>query len=37
MRDKNGRILIKDWYKEVRDFTSEELSMIENEPFDENA
>jgi acetylornithine deacetylase/succinyl-diaminopimelate desuccinylase-like protein len=37
MRDKNGRILIKDWYKEVRDFTSEELSMIENELFDENA
>lgn len=37
MRDKNGGILIKDWYKEVRDFTSEELSMIENEPFDENA
>ena len=37
MRDKNGRILIKDWYKEVRDFTSEELSTIENEPFDENA
>jgi len=37
MRDKNGRILIKDWYKEVRGFTSEELSLIENEPFDENA
>ena len=37
MRDKNGRILISDWYKEVRDFTSEELFMIENEPFDENA
>lgn len=37
LRDKNGRILIKEWYKEMRDFTSEELSMIENEPFDENA
>ncbi|CAN5303074.1 hypothetical protein BH18THE2_BH18THE2_25980 [soil metagenome] len=37
IRDKNGRILIKDWYKEVRDFTTEELSMIENELFDENA
>jgi acetylornithine deacetylase/succinyl-diaminopimelate desuccinylase-like protein len=37
MRDKNGRILIMDWYNEVRDFTSEELSMIENELFDENA
>jgi acetylornithine deacetylase/succinyl-diaminopimelate desuccinylase-like protein len=37
MRDKNGRILIMDWYNEVRGFTSEELSMIENELFDENA
>ena len=37
MRDNDGRILIKDWYKEVRDFNSEELSIIENEPFDEMA
>ncbi|HJY14550.1 MAG TPA: M20/M25/M40 family metallo-hydrolase, partial [Nitrososphaeraceae archaeon] len=27
IRDKNGRILVNDWYKEARDFTSEELSM----------
>jgi acetylornithine deacetylase/succinyl-diaminopimelate desuccinylase-like protein len=35
MRDNNGKILIKDWYKDVREFTSEELSLIANEPFDE--
>jgi acetylornithine deacetylase/succinyl-diaminopimelate desuccinylase-like protein len=35
MRDKNGKILIKDWYKEVRDFTAEELDIVSNEPFDE--
>jgi acetylornithine deacetylase/succinyl-diaminopimelate desuccinylase-like protein len=35
MRDKNGKILIKDWYKEVRDFTAEELGIVSNEPFDE--
>jgi acetylornithine deacetylase/succinyl-diaminopimelate desuccinylase-like protein len=31
----DGKILIKDWYKEVRDFTSEELDLIVREPFDE--
>ena len=35
MRDDNGRILIKDWYKEVRTFTKEELRLISREPFDE--
>jgi acetylornithine deacetylase/succinyl-diaminopimelate desuccinylase-like protein len=35
LRDDNGKILIKDWYKEVREFTHEELSVIANEPFDE--
>lgn len=35
MRDENGRILIKDWYKEVREFTPEELAALANEPFDE--
>jgi acetylornithine deacetylase/succinyl-diaminopimelate desuccinylase-like protein len=35
MRDKNGKILIKDWYKDVRDFTPEELDIVSNEPFDE--
>lgn len=35
IRDKNGKVLIKDWYKEVRPFTDQELSVIGNEPFDE--
>ena len=35
MRDTNGRILIRDWYKEVRDFTPEEVELIAREPFDE--
>jgi acetylornithine deacetylase/succinyl-diaminopimelate desuccinylase-like protein len=35
IRSTNGKILIKDWYKEVRDFTSEELDLIVREPFDE--
>jgi acetylornithine deacetylase/succinyl-diaminopimelate desuccinylase-like protein len=36
MRDRNsGKILIKDWYKEVRPFTREELAVISKEPFDE--
>jgi acetylornithine deacetylase/succinyl-diaminopimelate desuccinylase-like protein len=35
IRDKSGKILIKDWYKEVRGFTSEEDLVISNELFDE--
>lgn len=35
MRDSNGKVLIKDWYKEVRPFTKEELGMISKEPFDD--
>jgi acetylornithine deacetylase/succinyl-diaminopimelate desuccinylase-like protein len=35
LRDKNGKILVKDWYKEVNDFTAEELKIISEEPFDE--
>jgi acetylornithine deacetylase/succinyl-diaminopimelate desuccinylase-like protein len=35
MRDNNGKILIRGWYKDVREFTPEELSLIANEPFDE--
>lgn len=35
MRDQNGKILIKDWYKEVRPFTREELGVISKEPFDD--
>lgn len=37
LRDKDGRILIKDWYKEVDNFTSEELGVIASEPFDEKS
>jgi acetylornithine deacetylase/succinyl-diaminopimelate desuccinylase-like protein len=35
IRSTNGKILIEDWYKEVRDFTSDELDLISQEPFDE--
>lgn len=35
MRDNNGKILIRGWYKDVREFTPDELSLIANEPFDE--
>lgn len=37
LRDKDGRILIKDWYKEVDNFTREELGVIASEPFDEKS
>jgi acetylornithine deacetylase/succinyl-diaminopimelate desuccinylase-like protein len=35
IRSTSGKILIKDWYKEVRQFTSKELDLIVREPFDE--
>lgn len=35
IRDQDGKVLIKDWYKEVRPFTDQELSVIGSEPFDE--
>jgi acetylornithine deacetylase/succinyl-diaminopimelate desuccinylase-like protein len=35
LRDKNGKILIKEWYREVAEFTPEELYTISNESFDE--
>jgi acetylornithine deacetylase/succinyl-diaminopimelate desuccinylase-like protein len=37
LRDNNGNILIENWYNEVRGFTDEEISLIEKEPFDEDA
>lgn len=37
LRDTNGRILIKDWYKEVDNFTRNELKVIALEPFDEKS
>jgi acetylornithine deacetylase/succinyl-diaminopimelate desuccinylase-like protein len=35
LRDTNGKVLIKDWYEEVDEFTKEDLSVISSEPFDE--
>lgn len=34
--DKNGKILIKDWFKEVKQLSEQEISVIEKEPFDED-
>ncbi|MFQ5781435.1 MAG: M20/M25/M40 family metallo-hydrolase [Nitrosopumilus sp.] len=36
LRDSNGKILIKDWYKEVTAFSKKDLELIQKEPFDEN-
>ncbi|HEX7142569.1 MAG TPA: M20/M25/M40 family metallo-hydrolase, partial [Nitrososphaeraceae archaeon] len=35
LRDIDGKILIKNWYKEVREFSQEELRILDKEPFDE--
>lgn len=35
LRDESGRILIKDWYKEVVPFSKTDLMLLRNEPFDE--
>ncbi|MGA7044097.1 MAG: M20/M25/M40 family metallo-hydrolase [Nitrososphaeraceae archaeon] len=35
LRDDRGKILIKDWYREVKEFTPEEIYLISNEPFNE--
>ncbi len=35
LRDKDGKILIKDWYKDVDKFTKQDLRIISSEPFDE--
>src|SRR5574340_142547 len=37
LRGTDGRVLIKDWYKEVDKFTKEDLKIIASEPFDENS
>ena len=36
LRDSKGKILIKDWYKEVTPFSKKDLELIKKEPFDEN-
>ena len=35
LRDSNGKILIKDWYKEVKSLTKKDLKIIKAEPFDD--
>jgi acetylornithine deacetylase/succinyl-diaminopimelate desuccinylase-like protein len=37
IRDASGRILIKDWYNEVRELTSQEILLTEKEPFNEES
>ena len=37
LRNSDGKILIKDWYKEVSSLSKNDLKMIQKEPFDENA
>lgn len=36
LRDSNGKILIKDWYKEVKSLTKNDLKIIKREPFDDS-
>jgi acetylornithine deacetylase/succinyl-diaminopimelate desuccinylase-like protein len=36
LRNSDGKILIKDWYKEVTSFSKNDLDIIQKEPFDEN-
>ena len=35
LRGQDGKILIEDWYKAIRDFTTQELKLIKQENFDE--
>ena len=35
LRDERGNILIQDWYNDVREFTPEELALIEKDEIDE--
>jgi acetylornithine deacetylase/succinyl-diaminopimelate desuccinylase-like protein len=36
LRDADGKILIRDWYKEVVPFSKNDLEIIRKEPFDES-
>ena len=36
LRNSKGKILIKDWYKDVESFSKNDLELIKKEPFDEN-
>ena len=37
LRGSNGKILIKDWYKEVKPFSKSDLQILKREPFDESS
>lgn len=37
LRNNDGKILIKDWYKEVTPLSKKDLELIKNEPFDEKS
>jgi acetylornithine deacetylase/succinyl-diaminopimelate desuccinylase-like protein len=37
LRGMDGKVLIKDWYKEVDKFTREDVRIIASEPFDETS
>jgi len=37
LRDPNGRILIRDWHKDVIPFSKEDLALLKEEPFDESS
>jgi len=37
LRDSSGKILIKDWYREVVPFSKSDLSLLSREPFDETS
>jgi len=36
LRDSSGKILIKDWYREVIPFNKKDLELLSKEPFDES-
>jgi len=37
LRDSSGKILIKDWYKEVKPFSKKDIELLKAEPIDENS
>ena len=37
LRDRSGRILIKDWYKDVKPFSKKDLALLRREPLDEQS
>ncbi len=37
LRNSSGKILIKDWYKEVKPFSKKDLELLKAEPIDENS